>query len=135
MFKTVRKQFLAVACVIALCLSISTAFASANDVHAYAINGTGNGPNVWLTEDKKEYTDVTVLNKSGSGNLHAVVSLWWHNWPYADKWYPDNQSLAQGTYRRAWWYGGPAGDYHIYQECLEGGSSVVGSYGTFQNFS
>mgnify|MGYP001412058792 CR=1 FL=1 len=128
MYKTLRKQILALTCILALSLSFSAAFGKTiMNHHDYVIEGVKNGDNVYLNEQKKEYDNVKV------SYYPVKLGLWWHNWPYADKWYPDNQTLSVGEKRRVWWNGGPAGDYHIYQECISG-NYYVESSGDFQNY-
>ena len=128
MYKTLRKQILALTCILALSLSFSAAFGKTiMNRHDYSILGTGNGRYVYLNEQKKKYDEVNVKNYS------VKLSLWEHNWPAADKWHPDNQVLTVGKNRRAWWNGGPAREYRIYQECVAG-NYYVESSGHFQNF-
>lgn len=128
MYKTLRKQILALTCILALSLSFSAAFGKTiMNRHEYVIEGVKNGNNVYLNEQKKEYDEVNVKNYS------VKLSLWDHNWPAADKWYGNDQVVPVGENGHAWWIGGRAQDYHIYQECVAG-NYYVESSGYLQNY-
>ena len=130
MLKLMGKRIFVIVCVLALSLPVFAVSAKTTmNSHDYSISGTGDGRTVKLNEQKKEYDEVTVKYNE------VRIELWQDRaWYLPDVWHGNNQTLDVGTNQRAWWYGGGAGDYHLYQEVIAYREAPASSSGRIQNY-
>lgn len=108
-------------------------FAASNIHYNYTIttSSIGQGPNKYLSNAQKEYSNVTMTctNSSAIGD----VSLWKAGIP--DVYFGNDQTFVTGQKNTAWWYGGDAGNYHISIRVAGNRGAVVTTTGTLQNRS
>ena len=113
-----------------------TAFAKTNSHphpgYTVSCYDTGAGSDEHLSNLTKEYSSVTVA--CGYSNASINLQLWEDGWPF-DTYYASDEQLPVGKNRRAWWYGGDSGNYHIYGRGVLNNESLITTVGYFANFA
>lgn len=113
-----------------------TAFAKTNSHphpgYTVSCYGKEEGSDEYLSDLKKEYSSVTVA--CGYSNASMIAQLWRDSWP-SDEYFPCDEQLSVGKNRRAWWYGGDSGEYHVYGKGVLNDESLITTVGYFANFA
>ena len=133
MSKTLKRSVTLFCACALICTFAVAAFAADYTHNNYTIVTTANGegPDVAMGGNPKEYVNIAV--SCPNNGAVADLTLWKDGW--SDTYYGRDQTITVGNGRRAWWYGGDAGNYHISMRVAGNAGSTMTATGTFRNFA